>query len=694
VLKSHFAKSVVCPGNNFLRFSLLSVFVFAILLPVAGLMPSAHCLAGDKPFANASNWQGTGLMEIPTARVLDDGEIRAGVSDAYPFRWYGGAIGVLPGLEADVRLTELLNIKVDQPGFEDYVNFKDKALDLKYQILPESRLLPAIAIGLQDIQGTRLYKSKYLALSRQIFPFDLTIGVGTDRLKGNQDLFGKVGIFGGMELALHDRLNVMAEYNPIEYEKDKRVAVEDGARSRFNFGVRFRVLKGVDLGVSYQRGDTVGATLQVRTKLGEPIRRARPDHPPLAPVDTRPFRERNQKKMVNELYKAIYEKGFRNVKVYTDGTDVTVEFENTKYLSDTKAIGRVLRMALLYSPKDARRLIVISKRLNLHVLKVSVSRDVLSDYLQGKITQETFSGLIRAEMAKVDPAYEQTYSTAYDRRNLAFGFKPDFEPYLNDPAGFFQYRFSIKPYARAYPWDGGAAYARYSVPLHSDIETTLPPAPEDAIRSDIVEYGGTDPTVDRLLFDQIGHLTGRTFGRISIGYFEQMFAGIGGEILTFLGDGRVALGVEADWARKREPETQLGLEDFDAYSLLGNIFYCVPGLNMVLRAQYGQFLAEDQGWRFTVSREFETGAVVGAWYSMTDTDHLTGFNRGYEDKGVFLSLPVEMFKTSSSPSRFNYSISPWTRDVAQTVRHSTEVYGMNVGLLPFQLKHNIQELTE
>jgi hypothetical protein len=159
-------------------------FLVLLCLMLWGLAPAARCLASDKPFNNASNWQGTGLMEIPTARVLDDGEIRAGFVDAYPFRWYGGAMGVLPGLEADIRLTELLNQPVDQPGFEDYGNFKDKALDIKYQILPESRLLPAIAIGLQDIQGTELYKSQYLAISRQIFPFDLTIGVGTDRLKG------------------------------------------------------------------------------------------------------------------------------------------------------------------------------------------------------------------------------------------------------------------------------------------------------------------------------------------------------------------------------------------------------------------------------------------------------------------------------------------------------------------------------
>ena len=684
----------------------LLVTACCVLLTAYFLLFAPRCLAGDKPFNNASNWGGTGLMEIPTARILDDGEIRAGVAHAYPYRWYSGAMGILPGLEVDFRLTELLNMPIDKPGWKGYGNYKDKCLDFKYQILPESKPLPAIAIGFHDFHGTELFPAKYLVLSRQIFPFDLTVGIGDDRLKGASslpfldklDIFQDFGMFGGIELALTDRLNIMAEYNPIEYEKDKKVAVKGGARSKFNFGLRFKVLKGIDLGLSYQRGDTMGMMLHVQTELGRPLRHKRLDHPPLAPVDTRPFAERNKKRMVDELQRAIHQKGFSNVKVYTDGTDVTVEFENTKYLSDQKAIGRVLRTALLYSPKETRKLIVISKRLNLHVLKVSVRREIVSDYFQGKITPETFSKLIDAEIARSDPkgrnSSEYTYSREYAGMDLFLGFKPDFEPYLNDPSGFFKYRLSIKPFIKEYPWDGGMAYARYSLPLYSNISTSLPPPPEDAIRSDLVDYGGTDYTFDRLLFEQIAHLTRRTFGRISVGYFEHMFAGIGGEILTFLGDGKLALGLEGDWVRKRKAATLLQLEDLQAHSLLGNIYYSIPGLNTVLCAQYGEFLAKDRGWRLTVSREYDTGAVAGAWYSITDTDHLTGFNRGYHDKGFFVSLPLEMFKTTSDPRRYQYSVSPWTRDVAQTMRHTTEIYGTNVGLMPFRFKHNIKELRD
>jgi hypothetical protein len=226
------------------------------------------------------------------------------------------------------------------------------------------------------------------------------------------------------------------------------------------------------------------------------------------------------------------------------------------------------------------------------------------------------------------------------------------------------------------------------------VSTNLPPAPNDAIRSDLVDYRGTQTTFDRLLIDQVGRLGQSTFGRISAGYFEDMFAGIGGEILTFPWDGRFAVGMEADWVKKRKPGSLFAFKDLEAYSVLGNLYYSLPTLNLTLQAQVGRFLAKDWGTRFTVSRVYDTGAVVGAWYSITDTSHLNSFNQGYNDKGVFVSLPLEMFKSTSDTRRYQYAVSPWTRDVGQTVRHTTELYGLNAGLMPHNVKFNLEKIKE
>ena len=146
-------------------------------------------------------------MEIPTARVLDDGVIRIGAAQALPFRWYGGGMGIFPGLELTGRLTDLTNVPVQFTGQSTY---RDKAFDIKYQVIPESKWLPAVALGYNDFYGTQLFEAKYIVLNRQIFPFDFTLGYGDGRLKGP---------FGGIEVALHPRLHFMVEYSPIDYER-------------------------------------------------------------------------------------------------------------------------------------------------------------------------------------------------------------------------------------------------------------------------------------------------------------------------------------------------------------------------------------------------------------------------------------------------------------------------------------------
>lgn len=252
----------------------------------------------------------------------------------------------------------------------------------------------------------------------------------------------------------------------------------------------------------------------------------------------------------------------------------------------------------------------------------------------------------------------------------------------------------MKPYAIADIWKGTYVYARYDIPFFSDISSSVMPPP-DAVRSDVWKYLDRDYSFENLMIDQVVRLSEGTFARMSCGYFEKMYAGIGAEVLTFLREGNLALGLEGDWAIKREPGTQFELMDFNRYTILGNAYYYSPGLGMTLRAQYGRYLAGDVGWVFDVGREYDTGIIVGCWYSFTDTDDLSGsFNRGYHDKGVFLSLPIRIFFDHDSVNRYSYAMSPWTRDVAASVYHWRDLYGMGINLMPAYFKARLEKIRE
>jgi hypothetical protein len=595
-------------------------------------------------------------------------------------------MGIFPGFELTGMFMQITNLP--SPLGSSYGSRTDKAFDVKYQIIRESKYLPAIALGYQDFFGTQIQEAQYIVLNRQIFPFDFSLGYGTKRLDG---------IFGGIEVALHPRLHFMAEYNPIKYENDNKAmrGVPEGAEWPVNFGLRCRILPVLDLNVSYQRGDTFGLSLNFQTDLGKPIMPHRADPPPLVDVDRRPFGQRNTKEMVEKIHAAIHKAGFPDVSVFADGGDLTAEFANSRYLSNQKAVGRVLRILLLHAPSDTKKLVAIVEKRGMPILKVAVKPSVFEAYLMGEVPEDIFERLVEVETIKEGPdIHEPDMAYAGGKDSLyGYGIKPEFQPYLNDPSGIFKFMVGMMTWGTLNLWEGGEAFARFGIPFYSDISSSNVPPP-DTVREDSWKYLGTQYTFTNLLVDQAVQFTDRTFGRVSFGYLEYMYAGASGEVLHFFGDGSVALGFMADWTRKREPGSTMALEDYTYYDVLANGYFRVPKLDVTLQVQYGRFMAGDVGWLFTGSREYDTGITIGGWWSLTDTSNLQGYSQGYDSKGVFINIPARIFLSHDSPVTYNYSFAPWTRDAAQTPYHWRTLFDIAGDLMPGKFKGKLNDIKQ
>ncbi len=665
-----------------------------ILLALAAVaLPGGSCPAADRPFDRPANWGGTGLLEIPTARVLSDGHMRLGFSQALPYRWYTFAISPFPKLELSGRYTEITNLDA---GLEpDYGSYKDKAFDLKYQLIAESRQLPAVALGLHDFHGTRMFRAEYLAINRQIYPLDITLGIGRGRLKGDLALFDEIGIWAGLALNLSRRWQVLAEYNPIEYEDDPEPVrgLPQGASWPVNLAVRWQPVPGIDMGLSFQRGDTLGFSVNWQFGLGKRLLPPRPDPPSWDFAFAHRRKEMDNRRRITAICKAIADLGFKDIAVYRRHARLVAEFENDHYLDDRKAVGRAMRLMLHNSPPGIEYLTVILKRRRLRWMQVSIGAADLKSYLMGEMSPTDFSRSIEVTPAGINPDPQAARCAANIGDYLKFGIDPAIESFFNDPSGAFKYRLAVKPWATIQPLPGTALHFRYDLPLYSQIESSNQP-PENAVRSDSWKYMGSNAAVDRLMADQIFRLNQRIFGRLSGGYLERMYAGAGGELLAFLGSGNLAIGIEADWVRKRDPDSQFGLLDQENHTLLANFYYRHLPLDLTLKVQYGRFLAGDTGFRFDIKRRFDTGAEFGIWYSLTDTDQFSGFNRGYHDKGIYLRVPWRTFTDRPSRTMLEYRLSPWTRDVGSVVDHWQEVFDLGSDLQAAVFKNELENISK
>jgi hypothetical protein len=76
----------------------------------------------------------------------------------------------------------------------------------------------------------------------------------------------------------------------------------------------------------------------------------------------------------------------------------------------------------------------------------------------------------------------------------------------------------------------------------------------------------------------------------------------------------------------------------------------------------GKFLANDYGARFEASRYFDSGLRLSMWYTMTNGhDKINGHT--YYDKGIAISMPLDIFYTCCARKRWRYGMSAWLRDV-------------------------------
>ncbi len=641
--------------------------------------------AGDEPFDGPANWGGTGLMEIPTARVLREGRYRVGAAQMDPYRYYYGAVSPLKGLEIGGRITEVLGVPALLSG---YGNTKDKAIDLKYQFMPEGKWMPALAFGIMDPHGTRVYASQYIVASKKIYPFDVTIGFGNGRF-GKRPLPSQgegVAIemftdnaswrtdgqfFWGIEFAVTDQISLMAEYSPIRYHVQTGDPAQakyftEAVPSKFNFGLRWRPLDWLETDVSWQRGNQIGVNLSVAFDLGVP----------LIPLYDHPYREKPEHRLnpVEErIARGLAASGFGSIAVRLVGEELRIEAQNVKYYYTPRALGVILRLAAEMAPADVRTLRLVVTENGIPMAAMTAAREDAVLFTTEKITAKEFLTLAGMET--------DVFEGLPVKKKLAdywdYGLNPSFRTFLNDPSGFFKYRFGVRGWVGFFPWPGTSLVTGLEAYPFNTVSTSNAPS-ETAVRTDIVPYQQNKVVLGILMAEQIEKFPHEIYGRLSAGILEVQYAGVDGEVAMPLFGGRLMVGLSGSVVKKRDPDQVFGFKENDFKDRYETAFLNtrlnLPELEASVDLKTGQFLAGDRGTRITLSKFFN-GVVLSAWYSQTDTDLFTdSFNRGYHDKGIAITIPLRLFNKTDTKTAYGFGISPWTRDVAQDIDHFATLF--------------------
>ena len=268
-----------------------------------------------------------------------------------------------------------------------------------------------------------------------------------------------------------------------------------------------------------------------------------------------------------------------------------------------------------------------------------------------------------------------------DREANRFKIAPKVGFFFNDPSGAFRYSISaVANYDRRLG-DGLYLNSAASLQLLETVSGVKQASNSNLphVRSDVAEYlRGGRFSLSRILLNKYDNPAERVYTRMSAGLYEDMFRGVGAQVMYLPKDSRWAADLAVDALQQRGYKGLFDSRDYKTVTAIGSLHYRLPH-DITVTARAGRFLAKDTGVRLEFKRRFQSGIEVGAWYTHTNGNDITTPGtptKPYQDRGIFLSVPLNSMLPMDTQSTAGFAISPWTRDVGQMVGSPGDLYEM------------------
>lgn len=197
------------------------------------------------------------------------------------------------------------------------------------------------------------------------------------------------------------------------------------------------------------------------------------------------------------------------------------------------------------------------------------------------------------------------------------------------------------------------------------------------VRTYIKEYLTSTPlTMSNLQFTQVGQINSANYVSVYGGYLESMFGGIGAEWLYRPQLSRLALGVDVNHVKQRDFNQGFGFRDYQVTTGHFSQYWDTGWQNLLVKTSVGRYLAGDKGLTIDLSRQFDNGVRIGAYFTKTNVS-AQQFGEGSFDKGIYINMPFDIFFTKYSNSDATLLWNSLTRDGGAKLNRSETLYELN-----------------
>jgi Exopolysaccharide biosynthesis protein YbjH len=354
-------------------------------------------------------------------------------------------------------------------------------------------------------------------------------------------------------------------------------------------------------------------------------------------------------------------------------------FSQNTYFDLPIALGHAARIVMRYLPPSVEAITLDLKRQNLTVLSVTLMRRDLENGIIHLGSPEEIWADARFSNADSYRPKGVVNDDAYPSFSWSLG--PRTRQQIGGPNSFFLYQIYANLGASANLMPGLSVTSDVGINLYNDFNKLTYPSNSllPHVRSDIAKYLKQGATgIYRLQTDYLFNIAPSLYGRVSAGYLEEMFAGVDSEVLYRPYDERWAVGLDLNHVWQRNYNDLFGLRKYNVTTGHLSFYYQLPFYHVLAHVYVGQYLAGDRGATIQLSRQFDNGIRLGAFATFTNADGAK-FGEGNFDKGIFISIPLDLLFGQPSKDVAGYLFRPLTRDGGQMLEIAKPLYDMTDG---------------
>lgn len=406
--------------------------------------------------------------------------------------------------------------------------------------------------------------------------------------------------------------------------------------------------------------------------------------------------------------------GYNNAKIYLAADRITVVGEQTKFRDRSEAHHRAATIlannSALSQIKEYR---LIETHYSQPITETRIDAEKFAKvanfaYLNAKVSD---ASQVSVPSAPQGTLVTQTNTDWLDK--LGFDVSPTMVQSFGGSEGFYMFNIGVTGSANYKFTDnfefGGSLYLN----LYDNYDKFLYDVPPDGtdlkrVRTLIRQYVHDNPVrMNNLQLTWMDNLSDNVSYQAYGGYLEMMYGGVGTEFMYRPLNSQWAFGIDVNYVKQRDPDNMFGFfkDEHQFDPLIGRAYRVQTGAvtghatvyyqpewfpNTLLRVSAGQYLTEDKGVTVDLSKQFDSGVIVGAFATKTNLS-ADEYGEGSFTKGFYISVPFDLMTIKSTHSRAFLSWIPLTRDGGQMLGRKYNLFDVTDARAPWYTKPSTEK---